>query len=130
MIVIFSVFVCLFVCLFQQNALDLDQAEMEKELSKGAWSEAHHLYMDGAHSELYANLTLMEPLKKKVSSGTRVNGTSFKGETAIGKTMNAAQAGETAIQVRYHVHEEQDSYVDCQVGALWRIHKAKLDGCK
>jgi len=113
-----------------QNALDLDVADMEKQLSKGHWSEAHHIYKDGAYSKNYADLTLTEPLDTAIPADHKVQGKSNSGGIANGSTLSAAQVGDTLLQVQYNVHSIQDSYVDCQVGALWRTHNAHLDGCE
>lgn len=103
---------------------------MEKQLKKGAWSEAHHIYKDGGYSKVYADLTLVKPLDKPVPADTKVKGTSESGGTAKGRTIAAAAVGDTSLEVQYHVNSIQDSYVDCQVGALWRTHEANLDGCE
>lgn len=103
---------------------------MEKQLRKGAWSEAHHIYKDGAHSKMYADFTLVDPLDKAVPVDTKVKGQAESGGTTKGRTIAPAAVGDTSLQVQYHVTSIQDSYVDCQVGALWRTHEANLDGCK
>jgi hypothetical protein len=111
------------------NALDLDVAAMETQLKKGAWSEAHHIYKDGAYSKMYADFEFAEPLQKAVPADTKVEGKAEGGGTAKGRTIYAASANDTSLQVQYNVHDVQDSYVDCQVGALWRTHEANLNGC-
>lgn len=103
---------------------------MYKQLKLNAWSEAHHIYKDGAHTKMYANMTLTEPLKKRVPIDTKVEGKAQNGGTAKGRTIKEADVGEKFIAVQYHVHDKQDGFVDCQVGALWRTHNAKLDGCE
>lgn len=103
---------------------------MEKQLSKGAWGEAHHIYKDGGHSKVFADLTLTKPLEKNVPIDTKVKGKSNEGKEAKGRTINEANVGDTSLQVQYHVHSTQGSYVDCQVGALWRTHDANTDGCE
>ena len=113
-----------------QNALDLDVASMEKQLAKGAWSEAHHIYKDGGYTKSYADLNLTTPLGKKVPLDRQVQGKSNSGGIAKGRTLAEAAKGDRILQVQYQVNSIQDSYVDCQVGALWRVHEANLDGCK
>lgn len=103
---------------------------MVKELSKGEWSAAKHIYKDGGHSKIYAELNLTTPLQSKVPVDHKVEGKSHSGGIAQGRTLTKAEKGENILQIQYHVHSTQDSYVDCQVGALWRAHDAYLDGCK
>lgn len=103
---------------------------MEKQLKKGAWSEAHHIYKDGAYSKNYAELKLLKPLDKDIPIDTKVHGASHSGGNTKGRTIAAAAAGDTTLQVQYHISSIQDEYVECQVGALWRTHHANLDGCE
>lgn len=103
---------------------------MDKQLKKEAWSEAHHIYKDGAYSKNFAILTLLKPLEKAVPVDTKVTGESESGGDANGRTLAPAAVNGTSLQVQYHVTNIQDSYVDCQVGALWRTHEANLEGCE
>lgn len=103
---------------------------MEKLLRNGEWSAAHHVYMDGGFGEVYADLTLTKALTEKVPTDTKVSGMAEDGSTAIGRTLREAEAGEKALKVQYKVSPIQDSYVSCQVGALWRVSSANLDGCE
>lgn len=103
---------------------------MEDQLKKGRWSEAHHVYMDGGYGKIYAELTLTTPLDKDVPVDTEVTGESESGGTAQGSTLAPGKVGGKKLKVQYKVSSVQDSYVDCQVGALWRFSGATLDGCK
>jgi hypothetical protein len=113
-----------------QNAIDLDQATIEEELASENFDAARYLYEDGAHSKSFAELTLTTELPKQVEEDTVVTGLADDRNDVKGKFLKTYPAGATVIQVQYHEFQIQDSYSNCQVGALTYIFKANRRGCE
>jgi hypothetical protein len=105
------------------NAIDLDQAAMEGQLSKkndDGFEVAKAIYEQGAHSKSYALVELVgnNGLSKDLKKGTAVKGTGDLGGTITGKLYSNYSEGDKIIKVQYDTTDDQDSYVGCQVGAL------------
>ena len=116
-------------------ALDVDQAVMEEELFLGRVPKARSIYEQGGHSKSYATLQLNRVLNPaSYHSGTEVYGVTEKGSEVMGTLMEPAAWGPNATRVTFKVVYEtsdiQGEHVGCQVGALYSMGKAKLDGCK
>jgi hypothetical protein len=103
-----------------QNALDLDQAELEQQLAEGtdgSFAIAKSIYIDGAFSKSFATLTLTTPLSQSLDKGTQVTGKTATGDDVNGKLLKDYPMDSTAIGVQYETNMVQSSYVGCQVGA-------------
>jgi len=115
------------------NALDLDQAAIEDQLSslsEETFGNAVKVYEQGGHSKSFATLQLSQPLTEDLPPGTHVRGRADDQDTVVkGKTKGVHQVNSDVLQVLYQVLEEQDSYVDCQVGGMAGFGEANRDGC-
>jgi hypothetical protein len=103
-----------------QNALDLDQAEMERQLARGtnqAYVTAQRIYEEGAFSKSVATVTLNTALSVPISIGTDVTGTAVDEMQVDGKVYSAARAGDQTLRIQYNVNSIQVSHLGCQVGA-------------
>jgi hypothetical protein len=116
-------------------ALDLDQYDINIELSERKLLEAYHIYREGGHSGSYASLTLTnaDRVPGDYEVETIVYGVNDRGENIIGYLRDPAiwTADELnpIINVTYPVGDRQATYSDCTVGGLWRITDADKDGC-
>jgi len=111
-------------------ALDLDQKAMEAELSKAtdeSFEKAKEIYNNGAYSKSYAALKLASGLSASANKGLAVKGYTEEGSEVAGKMYSTYDAGLTDVRVQYKTGDVQDSYVDCQVGALGA--DGNLGGC-
>jgi hypothetical protein len=103
-----------------QNALDLDQAELEKQLALGTdetFATAKSIYTDGAFSKSFATVTLATALSQPLNKGAQVIGKSATGDEVNGKLLKDYPVDSTVIDVQYETNSFQNSYVGCQVGA-------------
>lgn len=111
------------------NAIDLDQSEMEDQLSIGSeasFERARKIYTDGGHSKSVAVVTLSTPLTRGLPKFTQVSGTNEAGQAVYGKLYDNYPNGATTVEIQYKTTDIQASYVNCQVGGL---PKPNLDGC-
>jgi hypothetical protein len=117
-----------------KNALDKDQAVMEGQLAlktSKSFTNAKKFYEQGGNSNSYALLNLTKALEADIPASTTVSGYAPDETTWVGgSTIGDHKAGETLVKVGYQISEVQESYVGCRVGALPRISKADLTGCK
>ena len=94
---------------------------MEVQLAKmgtESWAAAQKIYQEGGNSKSYALMTLTEPLKTNVPKGTTIVGKNDAGNEVMGKMYDTTEAGNVIIKVQYQTSDIQESYVECQVGAL------------
>lgn len=103
-----------------QNALDLDQSELEKQLAHGtdeSFATAKSIYTDGAFSKSFATVTLSSALSQPLNKGAQVIGKTESGDDVNGKLLKNYPVDSTVIDVQYETNSIQNSYVGCQVGA-------------
>jgi hypothetical protein len=113
-----------------QNALDLDQAELEQQLARGtdgSFATAKSIYTDGAFSKSFATVKLSTALSQPLTKGTQVIGKTETGDDVNGKLLKDFPIDSIAIDVQYETNSVQRSYVGCQVGAN---PSPFTDGCK
>ena len=114
----------LFLSLFQVTdhcAIDRDQRAIENELARKtneSWQNAQQIYLQGGNSKSYALITLSEPLRNDVPKGTAVTGKNAEGNEVAGKMYDTTASGVLNVKIQYATTDVQDSYVQCQVGAL------------
>eukprot|EP00934_Nitzschia_sp_Nitz4_P002782 Nitzschia sp. Nitz4//scaffold339_size21316//7559//9244//NITZ4_008615-RA/size21316-processed-gene-0.21-mRNA-1//-1//CDS//3329548354//2772//frame0 len=105
-----------------ENAIDLDQYEMEVQLAiatESSYAIAQDIYENGGSSGSIAKVTLTSGLTTGQSKGTAVTGDApALGLTADGILYEDYAAGATQIQIIYSVRTVQSNYVGCTVGAL------------
>jgi len=114
------------------NAIDLDQAAMERQLAMGtdqSYAVAKAIYQEGGHSKSYASITLTAPLSSGVSKSAPMVGFTDSGTEVRGKAYSAYDAGATEVRFQYAVSDVQESYVNCQVGALSMAGEENIEGC-
>jgi hypothetical protein len=114
------------------NAIDLDQQEIEVQLSDGtddSISIAKAVYEEGAFSKSYAKVKLTTPLSSKLNKGDKIKGKNADGKDVDGKALKTFESGVRDIEVQYSTTDIQDSYVGCQVGALALAGKEVTEGC-
>jgi hypothetical protein len=113
-----------------QNALDLDQAELEKQLAGAtddSFAIAKSIYTDGAFSKSIATVKLSTVLTQPLNKGAPLVGKTKTGEDVNGKFLKNYPVDATVIDVQYETNQIQSSYVGCQVGAN---PDPFTDGCK
>lgn len=115
------------ICLLDQNALDLDQQEIELHLGLETpdFAAAFSVYSEGYASKSQATLTLSD-LTFAIPAGASVVGTANDGTRARGTAVNAVTAGATELLVEYDVSDTQQNHVRCMVGGSTT---PMLDGC-
>jgi transcription elongation factor Elf1 len=116
-------------CLTYQNAIDLDQAEIEDQLAIGSdisFEKARRIYEDGGHSKSVAMVKLSTPINRALAKFTAVSGETADGVPVYGKLFDNYPNGSNIIEIQYKTKDQQKSYVGCQVGGL---PKPNLDGC-
>jgi len=112
-----------------QNAIDLDQQEIEDQLSIGSevsFEKARRVYDEGGHSKSVAVINLASPLTRGLGKFTEVSGKTESGLTVAGVLFDNYPNGISTIEIQYKTNPAQKFYVGCQVGGLSR---PKLDGC-
>ncbi len=112
-------------------AIDRDQRALETELARKtneSWQNAQQIYLQGGNSKSYALITLSEPLRSDVPKGTKVTGVNADGNEVSGKMYSATDPGTVNVKIQYATTDVQDSYVQCQVGALVG-EDVNLSGC-
>ena len=122
-------FIHCFITIQLKNALDLDQAALEDQLSMEdpfAFKKAESIYEFGGHSKSVANLKLSSPLAGSLKKFTAVSGKNADGGTVYGVVYDDYANGASTIGIQYKTTDIQSSYVECQVGGLV---KTNLKGC-
>lgn len=103
-----------------QNALDLDQQEIEKLLNLGtpvAYDAAYRIYVEGAHSKSVAEVTLSEPLAASIDKGTLIMGFTENGNQVAARALEDTPSGVVQLNIQYWTSDSQKNYVMCRVGA-------------
>lgn len=111
------------------NAIDLDQQEIEDQLSIGSdvsFQKAKKIYSEGGHSKSVAVVNLDSPLTGALSKYTAVSGVNADGQAVYGKVYADYVNGSASIEIQYLTTDDQRTYVGCQVGGL---SKPNLYGC-
>lgn len=114
-----------------QNAIDLDQKEMEKQLGLGtseSYALAKDIYQNGVHSKSFAEVAIEGGAPAAIPAGAKIVGQTASGKEVRGKAMAAAESGASVLRIQYATTDIQDSYVNCQVGALEK--DGNTEGCK
>lgn len=114
-----------------QNAIDLDQKAMEKQLglaTSDSYALAKDIYQNGAHSKSIAEVTIPGGASAAIPKGAAVLGKTSSGSEVRGSALEEVAAGATALRIQYSTTDIQDAYVDCQVGALGKA--GNDNGCK
>ena len=114
-----------------QNALDLDLHEVKIHLkleTNTGYKIAERVYREGGYSKPVAEIQFPIGLPEDILEGTPVTGEGVANDTTVtGTVYKRADKGETLLLVRYDIGEDQDSYVQCQVGGN---PNPNTDGCK
>jgi len=85
------------------------------------------VYVEGAFSDSYAEITLSTPMPLDVGKGVTVFGRAADGTQVRGKTMTATKSGDTVIEVGYHAAPVQARWTNCHVGGN---PEPNTDGCE
>jgi len=112
-----------------QCAIDLDQADIFTQLSLDtvdSFERARKIYNEGGHSKNYAYITLNKGIETGVTEGDTFLARNKEGGQVSGTAYEDYAAGTMYIKFRYTTTDTQESYVECQVGAL---AKPNLKGC-
>jgi len=112
-----------------QCAIDLDQEDIFTQLSLDtvdSFERARKIYNEGGHSKNYAYISLNKGLETGVAEGDTFLGRNSEGGQVSGTAYEAYAAGTMYIKFRYTTTDTQESYVECQVGAL---AKPNFTGC-
>ena len=118
--------------LLSQAAVDRDQAAFESELAKrteDSFDAAKQIYLNGGHSKSYANIVLQTPLTGSLGKGAKIHGKNENGQSISGKALDDYSSGATQIRIQYDTTDDQDTYVQCQVGALSEVNLENTVGC-
>jgi len=94
---------------------------MEKKLGLGtsdSYQLAKDIYQQGAHSKSFAEVTITGGASGTIPAGAKVVGKTSSGAEVRGKVLDEVASGATTLKIQYKTTDIQDSYVDCQVGAL------------
>ena len=83
-----------------------------------SFENARKIYNEGGNSKSYAMINLGEPLKTGIKKGDLITGKNAEGTEVAGKAYADYDMGVSTIKVQYMTTDLQDSYVQCQVGAL------------
>ena len=137
-----------------QAAIDLDQAEMEYQLSHHQLDKFRYVYEQGGHSSSIARLTLtgvvaeeddeddsdknekfLPPPEFEIPKNTEVIGWTKDKQLITGQLyepLKPWKEGETTatILVEYKSNLEQLNYLQCQVGGLVYTDSMNVNGCK
>lgn len=103
------------------NAIDLDQLEIEDQLAIGSdvsFEKARRVYAQGGHSKSVAVVKLNSPLTRGLAQHTIVSGRNEGGLSIYGKLLDSYPNGISTIEIQYRTTDSQKSYVGCQVGGL------------
>lgn len=105
--------------------------EMEKQLGLGtsdSYALAKDIYQNGVHSKPYAEVKIEGGAPSAIPAGAAIVGKTTNGGEVRGSAMAAAAKGSSVLRIQYATTDIQDSYVDCQVGALEK--DGNTNGCK
>jgi len=114
-----------------QNAIDLDQKEMETQLgleTSDSYALAKDIYQNGVHSKPFAEVTIEGGAPSAIPAGASIVGTTPSGSEVRGSAMEAAESGASVLRIQYATTDIQEAYVNCQVGALEQ--DGNTEGCK
>jgi len=92
------------------NAIDLDQAQMEDQLSIGSdvsFEKARRIYADGGHSKSVAVVKLTTPLTGGLAKFTAVSGQNANGVAVYGKLYENYPNGVSQIEIQYKTIDQQ-----------------------
>ena len=115
-----------------QAAIDGDQAAFESLLAKRteeSFDTAKQIYLEGGFSKYYAQIVLQTPLAGSIGKGAKIHGKNDNDMTITGKALDDYSSGVTEIRVQYDTTDDQDTYVQCQVGALSEAGLENTVGC-
>lgn len=115
-----------------QNAIDGDQAAFESQLAKRteeSFDIAKQIYLEGGNSKSYAQIVLQTPLAGSIGKGAKIHGKNDNDMTITGKALDDYPSGAIEIRVQYDTTDDQDTYVQCQVGALSEAGLENTVGC-
>lgn len=99
----------------------MDQRVIEQQLAlktPAGLSAAQSVYSNGGHSKSYARVTLSAALGTDIAKGTKIEGFTSTGTHVTGQALAAFGATADVIEIQYSTKNNQDIYVDCQVGGL------------
>lgn len=83
-----------------------------------SFEAARAIYNEGGHSKSYAQVSLTTPLSKSIQKGDSIMGRNSDGVEVQGKAYADYPSGTQIINVLYDTTDLQESYMNCQVGAL------------
>ena len=104
---------------------------MEEQLALGttdSFALAKDIYENGAHSKPYAEVKIEGGAPAAIPAGATIVGKTTDGSEVRGSVMDAAVTGAAVLRIQYATTDIQDSYVNCQVGAL--ENDGNTEGCK
>jgi hypothetical protein len=110
----------IFILKHLQNAIDLDQAEMQTQLglkTGESFERAKNIYSEGAFSKSVATVKISPALTAPLNKGETVLGKNEKGDDIKGKLFDDYPKESDIIRIQYETITIQESYVGCQVGA-------------
>ena len=94
---------------------------MESQLAlrtEESFDVAKKIYQEGGNSKSYAQIVLQTPLAGSIGKGAKIHGKNDEGKTITAKALDDYSSGATQIRAQYDTTDDQDQYVQCQVGAL------------
>lgn len=83
-----------------------------------SFEAARAIYNEGGNSKSYAQVSMTTPLSKSISKGDSIMGRNSDGVEVQGKAYADYPSGTQIINVLYETTDLQESYMNCQVGAL------------
>ena len=112
----------MFVDLYQPTTMVDGTALIDKDIrtiysrtilgTQDALDEAESIFLKGAFSDSYAQLTLVDSLLTEIKAGTHVTGTTTAGSETKGHVYEDAKVGDTKLKVVY------DEPYSCYIGGL------------
>ena len=117
----------------------MDLFYIKQQLDEEKYETALELYLYGGHSGSFATLQLQEPLTETLHDFTMVLGdvhhnASMLGSQVMGEVTGFLKGqhlkGTTTLKVLYAVSNDQENYLNCQVGALHLVNRVKKSGCE
>merc|ERR1711937_421401 len=95
-----------------QNAMDLDQLEIEDQLAIGSdvsFEKARRVYNEGGHSKSVAVVNLSAPLTRGLGKYMAVSGKADDGLAVYGKLFDNYPNGISTIEIQYQTTDSQKS---------------------
>ena len=112
----------MFVDLYQPTTMVDGTALIDKDIrtiysrtilgTQDALDEAESIFLKGAFSDSYAQLTLVDSLLTEIKAGTHVTGTTTAGSETKGHVYEDAKVGDTKLKIVY------DEPYSCYIGGL------------